>query len=107
MSKKNLDFDALERVCGKDLPTDIHGLAQMVGRVYVVLSRQLNGLETKVDGLETKVDGLETKVDGLEKRLTNIEADVRTIKTILDIDQQMENLQTVFGSRGGRHRARA
>ena len=60
MSKKSIDFDAVERVTGKELPTDIHGLAQLVARVFVELNRQVGDLQMKVDGLAERMDRVET-----------------------------------------------
>ena len=53
----------------------------------------------KLDAILEQLGSIETQLSSHSERLSRIEADVRTIKIILNIDQQMENLQTVLASR--------
>jgi predicted transcriptional regulator len=77
-----IDPDAVERVMrGDDLPTDIHGLAQMVGRVYVELHQQINALDKRAGALEADVATL-TK-------------DVRAISNHFGIDAELDNISAV------------
>ena len=42
-----------------------------------------------------RLDAMDQRLDAMGQRLERIETDVKTIRTILDIDQQIENLKTV------------
>lgn len=44
---------------------------------------------------------IQQRLDSMDQRLENIEADVQTIKALLDIEEQVENLRTVFVKRRG------
>lgn len=72
-----VDFDALDRVMqGKELPTDIHRLAQMVGRVFVELHVQVREIKSDVRA-----------IDG---RLDRLEGDVTELKTVRDDDVERQ-----------------
>ena len=81
LDMRKLDPDVVARVWQDDPPTDIPGLAKLIGRSFVELHMQITALDGRVAALEADVRELKT--------------DVREIRNHLNIDAELKNLRRV------------
>ena len=49
----------------------------------------------RLDGIEGRLGAVENRLGAVENRLGNVETDLREVRMILQIDQQVENLRTL------------